>query len=201
MYRTAGKIFFDVLVSSLGIVVLLPLCIVISLLVKLSSRGPVFFVQRRMGLSGKPFYLLKFRTMFSDNSREKLLFEPGIFNRITPLGKILRKFKLDEMPQLINVLKGDMSLVGPRPEVEKYREFYAGEYEQILGVRPGITDLASLKYRNEEELLRKSADPEGLYYREILPEKLKMNLSYVRDGISLRGDILVVIKTVFQMFS
>jgi len=195
MYRTFGKRLFDLIFSFAGLVLMMPVFLVVPVLIQADSPGPVFFLQRRMGRNGRSFSLLKFRSMASDTEREKKGFEPGAASRVTGVGRILRKTKLDEVPQLVNVFIGDMSFVGPRPEVERYQDFYAGPFAEVLSVRPGITDEASIKYRHEEEILVASGDPEKTYREIILPDKLKLALSYVRDGISLRTDIGIIFQT------
>ena len=199
MYRLFGKRLFDLVFSLAGIVVCLPISLVVAVLIKLDSSGPVFFVQKRMGKDGILFSLFKFRTMTVDASAETLLFEPGKKNRVTRLGRFLRQAKIDELPQLLNVFAGDMSFVGPRPEVPKYREFYSGENSLVLTIRPGITDMASLKYRHEEELLASVQDPAGFYAQVILPDKLKLNKDYVNNGIGFINDLVIIFKTLLRI--
>jgi len=201
IYRRFAKRFSDLFLSLFGIFLFSPLFLLLILLVKFTSRGPIFFVQKRMGIDGKPFLLVKFRTMYSNSAKERLSFEPGVFDRITPVGKILRKTKLDELPQLINVLKGQMSFVGLRPEVFKYKNSYSGRYEKILSLRPGITDEASIKYRNEEMLLSQADEPERIYRELVLPDKLNINLEYAKKGSSLREDVKIILKTLGHIFS
>ncbi|MBF0522026.1 MAG: sugar transferase [Candidatus Omnitrophica bacterium] len=201
MYRSFGKRLFDIIFSLVGILVLIPLFCVVGIWIKLDSPGPVFFIQKRMGRGGRLFPLMKFRTMFTDSSKERLLFEPGRKNRITKAGGFLRWTKIDELPQLFNVLVGQMSFVGPRPEVPKYEAFYRGANAEVLSVRPGVTDLASIKYRHEEELLAQNNDPEKFYTEVILPDKLKINLEYVRGKISLMTDISAIGATVVRLKS
>ncbi|MFA5256420.1 MAG: sugar transferase [Candidatus Omnitrophota bacterium] len=199
MYRLFGKRLFDLVFSLAGIVVCLPISLVVAVLIKLDSSGPVFFVQKRMGKDGILFSLFKFRTMTVDASAETLLFEPGKKNRVTRLGRFLRQAKIDELPQLLNVFAGDMSFVGPRPEVPKYREFYSGENSLVLTIRPGITDMASLKYRHEEELLASVQDPAGFYAQVILLDKLKLNKDYVNNGIGFINDLVIIFKTLLRI--
>jgi len=199
MYKLFGKRLFDLIFSLLGIIVCFPIFIIVAILVKLDSCGPVFFKQERMGRKGILFQLIKFRTMFSDTAGENLMFEPGKKNRVTRIGRFLRLTKIDEFPQLINVIKGDMSFVGPRPEVPKYQKFYAGENSVVLTVRPGITDMASVKYRHEEELLAKSKEPEKLYTEVILPDKLKINRDYINNKIGLFNDFAIILKTLLKI--
>ena len=199
VYRTLGKRLLDILLSLIGLAVILPIFLIVVVFIRMDSRGPVFFVQKRMGRQGRLFSLLKFRTMESDREREQKGFEPGFSLRVTRVGKLLRRTKLDELPQLVNVLKGDMSFVGPRPEVERYRAFYAGRFENVLSVRPGITDMASIKYRHEEKLLAESPNPQSAYQDVILPDKLEMALRYVQGNISLGGDINIIFKTLLSI--
>ena len=194
MYKAIGKRLFDLFFSLMGLFFLSPVFLLVPVFIKLDSPGPVFFVQKRMGQAGRPFFLIKFRSMTCDTEQEKKGFEPGSARRITNIGRLLRKSKLDEVPQLINVFLGDMSFVGPRPEVERYKDFYTGKYAGLLGVRPGITDAASIKYRHEEEILAKSDDPQKTYQENILPDKLKIASDYVRS-ISLKGDIKIIVQT------
>jgi len=192
------KRVFDLSVAALGLVLLLPLLGLITLLIKLDSRGPVLFRQVRIGRRLKPFQIYKFRTMTPDASRSGGLITIGEDPRITRVGRWLRKSKLDELPQLLNVLKGEMSLVGPRPEVPHYVELFHKDYEEILQVAPGITDLASLAYHNEAELLGKAEDPEKEYLHHILPEKIRLAKEYVHRS-SLRFDLQVILKTLWQI--
>lgn len=194
-YRTAGKRAADLAGSLLGLALCAPLLALIAAAVKADSPGPVLFRQERMGRGGKTFTLLKFRTMYRDPERERAQFEPGRRGRVTRAGRVLRRTKLDELPQLVNVLRGDMSLVGPRPEVPKYREFYRGPYARLLDLRPGITDPASIKYRHEEELLAASPDPERLYRETILPDKLEENLRYADGRGGFLRDLAVIVRT------
>jgi lipopolysaccharide/colanic/teichoic acid biosynthesis glycosyltransferase len=197
-YNNRGKRVFDVAFSAMGFVLTSWILFIVSILVKLDSRGKVFFTQERIGRNGRIFRLIKFRSMYSDASIENRGFNPGERARITSLGKILRKTKLDELPQLINVLKGDMSFVGPRPEVERYRAMFRGKYEEVLSLRPGITDWASIAYCNEEELLAQSTDPEKLYREDILPNKLMMALEY-KENISFKTDIGIIFNTLARI--
>jgi lipopolysaccharide/colanic/teichoic acid biosynthesis glycosyltransferase len=199
MYKLYGKRLFDLFLSLIGIVLCLPIFLVVAILIKLDSPGPVFFIQKRMGKSGVLFSLLKFRTMSSDNVAEGLMFEPGEKNRVTRVGRFLRQTKIDELPQLLNVFAGDMSFVGPRPEVPKYREFYSGKNSVVLTIRPGITDMASVKYRHEEELLASVQDPAGFYGQVILPDKLKLNMDYVNKGIGFFSDLAIIFKTLLRI--
>ena len=173
------KRFLDFILSLAGIMLLSPLLLLTALLVKLTSPGPVFFRQERIGRAFRPFLIYKFRSMVEDAPKLGGPITFGDDPRITPVGRWLRKTKIDELPQLINVLWGDMSLVGPRPEARRYVEMFRGDYEEILQVRPGITDLASLKFRDEAAELGRAADPEQEYVARILPEKIRLAKEYV----------------------
>lgn len=197
MYRRFGKRLFDVVFSFLGLIVTAPLFLIIPVMIKCDSEGPVFFRHKRMGLGGRTFFSLKFRSMTAEKDSDQKEFEPGDSLRVTKVGRILRITKLDEIPQLVNVLVGDMSFVGPRPEVPLYRDFYTGEFKDVLSIRPGITDWASLKYCNEEMILAQSSDPKKAYREIILPDKLKLMLSYVRNGICLKTDIGIFFQTLW----
>ena len=169
----------DLLLSTVGLLCAMPVLIVAALAIKLDSRGPVFFRQQRIGRNFRPFLIYKFRTMVPDARARGAQITAGADPRITRVGHFIRKWKLDELPQLLNVLKGDMSLVGPRPEVPKYVELFRHDYRELLSVRPGITDLASVKYRDESQLLGKSTDPERTYVEIILPEKISLGKQYI----------------------
>ena len=190
------KRVFDLFLSIIGLLFLTPIFIFISLLVKLTDKGQVFYKQKRVGKNYKPFMLYKFRTMVTTDSLGDISFEPGNTPEITPVGKYLRKMKLDELPQLFNVLKGDMSIVGPRPEVEKWVAVYPEQWSKVLSVKPGITDNASILYRNEEMILASSDDPDKTYKEVILPAKLKCYEEYVKKN-SLFGDLKLIFKTLF----
>lgn len=194
------KRFFDIVFSMAGIVLLSPVLLILWLLIRTGSKGPALFKQNRVGIHNHDFTLLKFRTMYADAEKRGQLTVGMRDPRITPVGYYLRKFKLDELPQLFNVLRGDMSLVGPRPEVRRYVDLYNAEQMKVLTVRPGITDFASIIYFKENEILGKAADPEQTYIREIMPEKLRINLEYVRDQ-SLKTDVYIIFKTIFKIIS
>jgi lipopolysaccharide/colanic/teichoic acid biosynthesis glycosyltransferase len=187
----------DVLVSSIGLLLLSPFLGLIAVLIKIDSRGPVFFCQDRVGQGLRRFSIYKFRTMVVDAPQLGGTLTIHDDPRITRLGRILRKSKIDEIPQLINVLRGEMTLVGPRPEVPRYVDLFWRDYEEILRVRPGITDLASLKYRDEAPLLA-VADPEHEYITSILPDKIALAKEYMRQS-SLSFDLLLVAKTVARI--
>lgn len=190
--------FLDILFSLLGLIILLPVFLIVAVLIKCSSKGPVFFLQKRVGKGNRDFSLIKFRTMYQDADRKGLLTVGQRDPRITPVGYFLRKYKIDELPQLINVLKGDMSLVGPRPEVRKYVDLYNDEQRQILNFRPGITDLASIKYVNENEILSQAEDPEAYYIQYIMPDKIRLNLEYLRQP-TLKKYFSIIFKTFFSI--
>ena len=194
-YSRLGKRCIDLILSFIGLLVLSPVLIVLSGLVKFTSPGPVLFKQQRVGKNGRLFWILKFRSMVDGAERMGAGITPVNDLRITQIGAFLRKWKLDEIPQLWNVLRGDMSLVGPRPELPQYVAKYTTEQRQVLKVRPGITDPASLRYRDEGVLLQKSSDPNQLYLQEILPDKLKLNLAYLRR-VSFSYDIKLVVATI-----
>lgn len=190
------KRVFDYLVSSIGLLVLSPLLLMLALVVKLDSSGPVFFRQERIGLGGRSFYIHKFRTMVSDADRHGLQITVGIDKRVTRVGQWMRKYKLDELPQLIDVWQGEMSLVGPRPEVPQYVACYPKDIRaEVLSVRPGITDWASIEYRDENEILGRAQDPHYAYVHEVLPVKLKYYIEYVRTH-TLWGDVRIIFATV-----
>jgi lipopolysaccharide/colanic/teichoic acid biosynthesis glycosyltransferase len=192
------KRIFDLLFTILGLIILLPFFALIAIWVMLDSRGGVFYRQERIGKDQKPFKLLKFRSMRTGADKQGLLTVGMKDSRITRSGFYLRKYKLDELPQLINVLLGDMSLVGPRPEVEKYVKLYSQEQLKVLSVRPGITDLASIKYRNENDVLASFEDAEAGYIQSVMPDKLKLNLMYIQNR-SLLMDLRIILTTVLPI--
>lgn len=192
------KRLFDLCFAGLGLLLLSPLFLFLAVLIRLCNSGPVFFVQTRTGRHFRPFSLYKFRTMAADAGGNGLSITAGGDPRVTNIGRFLRKTKLDELPQLWNVLKGDMSLVGPRPEVRKYVELFMDDYKSILDVRPGITDVASLTFSNEEEILKGRKDPEEYYINFLLPEKLKLSKEYVRNS-SLSYDIRLIFSTIVRL--
>lgn len=193
------KRLFDIIASGLGLIILSPLFAVVALWIKLDSRGPVFFRQVRVGRGNKDFRIFKFRSMRPDSDRKGLITVGGRDPRVTRSGYYIRKYKLDEFPQLINVFMGDMSLVGPRPEVRKYVDMYTPEQMRILDVRPGITSLASIRYREENEILGSSSDPEKAYVEEIMPDKIRIDLEYVEKA-GLWTDIKVIFETFGKVF-
>lgn len=188
----------DIAASMAGLVVASPLLLMIAIAIRLTSRGPILFRQERIGRQMVPFQILKFRTMVPDAPKLGGALTAGRDPRITRIGAVLRRTKLDELPQLWNVLVGDMSLVGPRPEVRKYVELYADDFRELLQVRPGITDLASLKYRHESDILGRADDPEAEYVRRILPDKIRLGKEYLRRS-SLWLDLTIIVKTILRM--
>lgn len=190
-----GKRCFDIVCAGLGLMILSPLFLLIALAIVCDSRGPVFYRQTRVGRGNRDFTILKFRSMYVDSDRQGLLTIGGHDARVTRVGYLIRKYKLDELPQLINVLVGDMSFVGPRPEVRKYVNLYNEEQLHVLDIRPGITDAASIKYRHENELLSAQTDPEKYYTQVIMPDKLAINLAYVQHH-SVGGDIQLIMNTI-----
>lgn len=197
IFNRAIKRIFDITASGLGIIVLSPILLIIALMIKKESDGPVFFKQIRVGEKGKNFEILKYRTMVVDAEKLGRQITVGNDNRITNIGGFLRKYKLDELPQLINVFKGDMSLVGPRPEVPRYVEMYNEEQRKVLDVKPGITDLASIRYKDENELLGTAEDPDDMYINTIMPDKLALNLEYINKS-NVFFDIYIILKTIIK---
>lgn len=189
------KRLFDILLSGLGLLIISPLFLIVAIWIKLDSPGPIFYRQVRVGRYNKDFRIFKFRSMRIGSDKGSLVTIGGRDPRITRSGYFIRKFKIDELPQLINVLVGDMSLVGPRPEVRHYVNYWTEEQMHVLDVRPGITDPASIKFRNENELLAQAEDPEKYYIEVIMQEKIKLYLDYVKKN-SLWYDI----KLIFQTF-
>jgi len=198
LYIRYGKRIFDFLASLLGLIILSPFFLVIAGLIKLYDKGPVFFKQKRIGKNFKPFYIYKFRTMVVNADKIGSLVTKEDDPRITRLGKFLRKFKIDELPQLFNVIKGDMSIVGPRPEVEKYVLSFKDDFKEILKIRPGITDYATLRFRNEEEILKEYDDIEEGYIKEVLPEKIRLYMQYIND-MSFLTDIKLILYTLIRI--
>ena len=188
--------FFDILFSIIGLVLLSPLFTVLYLLIRIESQGGGFYSQERIGKNGKPFKLFKFRSMRIGSDKKGLITIGEKDNRITKTGFILRKYKLDELPQLWNVFIGDMSLVGPRPEVKKYTDLYTEEQKQVLQVSPGITDWASIKYVDENKILGESKDPDDAYVNLIMPNKIKLNMVYIQH--QTLGEYFKIIFTTFK---
>ena len=169
----------DIIFSFFGLLLLVPVFIIVWTIIVLTSRGGGFYKQIRVGKNGRDFKLYKFRSMRQNADKGGLITIGGKDSRITPIGYFIRKFKIDELPQLFNVLKGDMSIVGPRPEVRKYVDLYTDEQRRVLSVRPGITDYASIEYVNENELLGKAENPDKVYVTQILPDKIRLNMKYI----------------------
>lgn len=188
------KRLFDIVASGLGLVALSPLFLVLAVWIKADSRGPVFYRQTRVGRHNRDFRLFKFRSMRPDSDKLGLITVGGRDPRVTRSGYYIRKYKLDEFPQLINVFVGDMSLVGPRPEVRRYVDMYTPEQMRVLDVRPGITSLASIRYRNENDILAAASDPERAYIEQVMPDKLAIDLEYV-ERASLATDIVLIFRT------
>ena len=188
------KRIFDTILSLFGLIILLPFMLIIAIFIKLDSKGPVFFKQVRVTKNGREFKIFKYRTMRVGSDKYSQI-TVGKDNRITKVGAFLRKYKLDEIPQLINVFIGDMSLVGPRPEVPKYAAFYTDEQKEILKVRAGITDYASIEFSDENDLLASEEDPEKAYIEKIMPKKIELNKKYILE-ISILTDIKIILLTI-----
>jgi len=192
------KRVFDFSTSLIGLLILSPILILIGIIIKLESKGLIFYRQKRVGLGGVEFEIFKFRTMLIGSDKKGLLTVGDRDPRVTKIGYFLRRYKLDELPQLINVFFGDMSIVGPRPEVQKYVSFYSEEDQCVLSVKPGITDYASIYFRNETELLKNANNPEDLYIEDIMPQKLALNKKYIQEQ-SFWIDIKIIFKTLFVL--
>ncbi|PQV47714.1 lipopolysaccharide/colanic/teichoic acid biosynthesis glycosyltransferase [Jejuia pallidilutea] len=192
------KRVFDFVFALLGLVVLFPLLLLIAISIKIDSKGPVLFIQERVGQHQKTFKIYKFRTMFVKSQKKGLLTIGDNDARVTKVGFFLRKYKIDEFPQLINIIKGDMSFVGPRPELRYYVNFYKPEDLVIFKLRPGITGLASLEYRNEVELLKKAKDPEDYFINSIIPDKLRFNKLYLKKRNFLL-DLKLIFITIYRV--
>lgn len=199
MYQKYFKRAFDFTLSLTGLVVLIPVFLIISILIKKEDGGSIFFIQRRVGQNGKLFKIYKFRTMIENSEKLGAQVTKKDDPRITKVGKFLRKYKLDELPQLLNVLKGNMNLVGPRPEVPRYVEFYQKEYKEILKVKPGVTDYAALEFIDEEIILKGSKNPEETYLLEVLPKKIEYYKRYI-NNINFITDLKLIIKTIIRVF-
>lgn len=193
------KRFLDIILSFCAIIILLPFFLIISLLVAIESRGGALYKQSRVGRYNRDFTIYKFRTMKNGSDRKGLLTVGENDHRITKIGYFLRKYKLDELPQLMNIIKGDMSIVGPRPEVRRYVALYDEEQLKVLSVRPGLTDYASLKYINESKLLSEVENPEDYYIYHIMPKKIELNLQYIKKQ-SLKVDMKIMIATMRRLF-
>lgn len=194
------KRLFDIIFSFVGIVLLSPFLVIISLLIILESKGGIFYLQERVGKNNINFKIIKFRTMKPGSDKKGLLTIGDKDNRVTKIGYYLRKYKLDELPQLINILKGDMSFVGPRPEVRKYVDLYNKNQMKVLTVKPGLTDYSSIEYINESEILKMSDNPEKTYIEEVMPKKLELNLFYINNQ-SFKNDIKIILNTIKKIIS
>ena len=194
------KRFLDVILSVLVLIILSPLFIIIAIIITCESRGGVIYSQTRVGRYNKDFKLLKFRTMYTGSDQKGLITVGEHDARITPFGYFLRKSKMDEFPQLLNIIKGDMSIVGPRPEVRHYVDMYTEEQMKVLSVRPGLTDFASLVYIDENKLLENQEDPEEFYIKEMMPRKLELNLKYIEQQ-SVKTDAILIFKTLKAIVS
>ena len=192
------KRLFDIILSFFGIIILIPVFIIVSILIKIDSPGPVFFLQERVGLNGKLFKIIKFRSMKINHNNSSLTVTIGNDKRITRIGKKIRKYKIDEIPELINVFVGEMSFVGPRPDVPGYADLLEGENRNILKLRPGITSRASIKYANEEMILLNEDDPIAYNNNIIFPDKVKMNLNYYNNN-NIWIDIKIIFATLFAV--
>lgn len=189
------KRLFDIIFSLIGLILFLPLLLIIALVLKIESKGPVFYLQSRVGKNNTDFKIFKFRTMYVGSDKKGLLTVGDRDPRVTNVGYFLRKYKLDELPQLINVFIGNMSFVGPRPEVRKYVDYYSNSDKEILSVKPGITDYASIEFRDEAELLKTTDNPEKLYLETIMPQKIILNKKYIND-VSIFNDFKIIVKTI-----
>ena len=197
-YCRFGKRYFDLILSIPSLIILSPIFLITAILIKLDTSGPIVFSHERAGRDGKPFKLYKFRTMVKDASKKGLSITPANDPRVTKIGKVLRKFKMDEMLQIINVVKGDMSVIGPRPEIKKYTDRFKKDYREILKIKPGMTDYALIAFRNEEKILSKFDDIEEGYIKEVLPEKIKLYRKYMEE-MGLLTDVKIFLKTVLEI--
>lgn len=191
--------FFDIIFSAVGLLLLSPFFLIIYILIRCESKGGGFYCQQRVGKDGRMFGLYKFRSMRTGSDKKGLITVGGHDSRITRMGYYIRKYKIDELPQLWNVLKGDMSLVGPRPEVKKYVDLYTEEQRRVLSVRPGITDYASIEYVDENEILGKADNPDRVYVEEIMPAKIKLNMRYIENR-SLKEYFKIIGLTFINIF-
>jgi len=198
-YRTLGKRAFDLAASGIAILLLIPVLAVVAAAIKLSGPGPIIFRHKRVGRGFRPFFVYKFRTMCLDADKMGGAVTASGDVRVTRVGKFLRQYKIDELPQFVNILLGDMSLVGPRPEVSKYVELFRKDYETVLSVRPGLTDYAAIKYRDEEAVLSACGDTESAYINRILPDKIALYRKYV-ETVSFAVDLKLLCATVMEVF-
>ncbi len=191
--------FFDVLFAFVGLILLSPLFCIVYLRIRIESPGSGIYKQKRIGKNANPFYLYKFRSMYQNSDSSGLLTIGAEDQRITKTGRIIRRFKIDELPQLFNIIKGDMSIVGPRPEVEKYVKLYSEEQRKVLSIRPGISDYASIKYVEETVLLSQAENPESMYIHKIMPDKIRLNMIFV-DNQTLKEYFKIIFLTLIAMF-
>lgn len=189
--------FFDIVFSLLGLILLLPFFVIIASCICIESKGGAFYKQLRVGKNSRDFFLYKFRSMYIGSDKKGLL-TIGKDSRVSSCGRFIRKYKIDELPQLFNVLKGDMSLVGPRPEVRKYVDLYSEAEKKVLYIRPGITDLASIEFIDENSILAKSLEPEKTYIEEVMPQKLRLNMEFV-ENYNLKNYFRIIFKTIFRI--
>lgn len=189
--------FFDIVFSLLGLILLLPFFVIIAACICIESKGGAFYKQLRVGKNSRDFFLYKFRSMYIGSDKKGLL-TIGKDSRVSRCGRFIRKYKIDELPQLFNVLKGDMSLVGPRPEVRKYVDLYSEAEKKVLSIRPGITDLASIEFIDENSILAKSLEPEKTYIEEVMPQKLRLNMEFV-ENYNLKNYFRIIFKTIFRI--
>lgn len=197
-YARIGKRIFDLILSIPSLIILSPVYLLSAILIKLDTRGPVLFSQDRVGRNGKPFRLYKFRTMVKDAANIGPPVTTADDPRITKTGRLLRKFKVDEMLQVINIVKGDMSVIGPRPEIKKYVDMFKEDYEQVLRIKPGMTDYALIAFRNEEDILSRFHDVEEGYVKEVLPEKIRLYKEYMAE-MNLLTDIRIFFGTIWEI--
>lgn len=190
--------FFDLIFSITGILILMPVFLIISIIIIFESKGGIFFKQIRVGKNETEFKVIKFRTMYIGSDKSSLITVGGRDARITKSGYLLRKYKIDELPQLINVLSGEMSLVGPRPEVRKYIDYYNLDQKKVLSIKPGITDWASIEFKDENEILEKASNPEHEYIHNILPHKIKLNLIFI-DRYSIKEYYKIIFTTIIKV--
>jgi|SRR5690554_2366019 len=194
------KRLFDILSAFCVLILCLPVFLIVALAISLNSKGGIFYKQERIGKNGKVFKLYKFRSMYTGSDKKGLITIGEKDDRTTAVGRFLRKYKLDELPQLINILRNEMSVVGPRPEVQKYVTLYTKAQQKVLSVKPGLTDLASLAYLNENEILGKAKDPNKVYIEEIMPKKLDLNLEYIEKQ-NFWFDLKIIFKTIGKILS
>lgn len=199
-YNPIIKRLMDIVLAWAAIIILSPIFILFSILICIDSKGSPFFKQKRIGKDMVPFLLVKFRSMSPRKNANKGSFDLGSSSRVTRIGRFLRDKKIDELPQLFNVLKGEMSIVGPRPEIPRYVEDFTNEFKDVLGIRPGLSDFASITYRDEESILAAQNEPETYYRNVILPDKLRLSKTYTQN-VSLKNDLIIIIRTLNRIRS